>query len=62
MSKTRRRHVVAGLFDDGTEVEFNGCGWSLKGKGKRYDRHDADQTAFDVNCAGDITAWREEVR
>jgi len=61
MSKTKRKHVVAGIFEDGREVEFNGCGWSEKGKGKRYSRHDADMTAFDVNCEGKVTAWREEV-
>ena len=61
MSKTKRKHIVVGQFDDGEEFEFNGCGWSAKGHGKRYDKHTADMTAFDVNCSGDATAWREEV-
>jgi hypothetical protein len=61
MKKQRFNHVVKAILNDGEEVEFNGCGWSTPGKGKRFSRHDADMAAFDVNCAGDATAWGEKV-
>ncbi len=57
----RRKHIVRGILESGDEVEFNGCGWSEPGRGKRFSRHDADMAAFDVNCEGVVTAWRVEV-
>ena len=59
MSKTRR-HIVRGLSPEYEDHEWTGCGWGDKGHGKRYDKHDAEMVAFDANCAGDWTAWREE--
>ena len=61
MSKTRRKHVIKGLSPEGEDYEYTGCGWGEVGHGKRYDRHDADMTAFDANCEGsEWVAWREE--
>lgn len=62
MSRTRRKHVVKGLSPDLVDYEWTGCGWGDVGHGKRYDQHDADVTAFDVNAEfGEWMAWREEV-
>jgi hypothetical protein len=63
MSKTHRfKHVVKGLSPECVDHEWSGCGWTEPKKGKRFSRHDADMIAFDANCDGEWTAWREEVK